>query len=71
MASSAATRIWRVCKESGRPFPRLSEDDVIDYMIVEAVILKAGQEEQEMAKQQSISEWKSRAKDEILPQINM
>lgn len=40
-------RIWRVSKEAGRPFPVLSDDDVIDYQIIEALAAKARKEEKE------------------------
>jgi hypothetical protein len=42
--------MWRVCKEAGRPWPSLSDDDVIDYMVMEAVALKANKEEQDEQK---------------------
>ncbi len=32
--------MWRVSKEAGRPFPRVSDDDVIDFMVTEAVAVK-------------------------------
>jgi hypothetical protein len=51
VASTAATRMWRVYKESGRPMPRFSEDDVIDYMVLEAVMLKARHEDAEAQKE--------------------
>lgn len=38
--------MWRVCKAAGRPWPRLSDDDVIDYMVMEAVCLRAGREDE-------------------------
>lgn len=41
MASPLATRIYWVSKETGVPMPRFSQDDVMDYMIREAVVLKA------------------------------
>lgn len=31
-------------KEAGRPLPEFSEDDVVDYLVCEAVTLKAQQE---------------------------
>lgn len=39
--------MWRVCKEAGRPWPVLSDDDVVDYMVMEAVALKANKDEAE------------------------
>lgn len=58
MASTAATRIFRVCKETGRPFPKVSDDDVIDFMVLEAVTLKVMHEDNEEAKKQRKKEWK-------------
>lgn len=59
MASTLSTRMWRVYKESGRPFPDLCDgDDVLDYMLVEALALKANKEDSEAAKEQKIKDWK-------------
>lgn len=58
MESSAATRVWRVCKAAGRSFPRVSDDDVIDFLVTEAVYVKASREDQEAAKQQGVENWK-------------
>jgi PHD/YefM family antitoxin component YafN of YafNO toxin-antitoxin module len=39
--------MWRVCKEAGRPWPVLCpEDDVIDYMVMEAVYLKVQKQDE-------------------------
>ncbi len=45
MASTTSTRVWRASKAAGRPFPRISDDDVIDFMVMEAVGLKVAQED--------------------------
>ena len=45
MASTTSTRLWRTCKAAGRPFPQLVEDDVLDYLITEAVAIKVNREE--------------------------
>lgn len=58
VAGNSATRLWRVSKESGRPFPRLSEDDVIDFMITEAVALRVDREDQKAIKKQERDQWK-------------
>lgn len=42
--------MWRVCKAAGRPWPKLSDDDVIDYMVMEAVALKINREDERAAK---------------------
>lgn len=50
--------MWRVCREAGRPWPVLSEDSVIDYMVMEAVYLKVQEEERAAQKEQERREWK-------------
>ena len=59
MAGSTATRLWRVCKEAGRPFPSLDEDDVIDFMITEAVALKVDKEDAAAQKKAEVKDWKA------------
>lgn len=56
--SGAATRLWRICKEAGRPWPVLDDDDVIDYMIMEAVAIKTSKEDQKAQKKAEFDEWK-------------
>lgn len=58
MGSPTSTRMWRVHKESGRPWPVLSEDPVIDYMVMEAVAAKVRQEDIEAEKKKKRDEWK-------------
>lgn len=58
MAGNSATRLWRVSKEAGRSFPILSEDDVIDFMITEAVALRIDKEDRNAEKKQERDEWK-------------
>jgi hypothetical protein len=48
--------MWRVHKEAGRPWPVLCKDDVIDYMVMEAVAMKVDREDAEAAKQQKVRE---------------
>lgn len=48
----------RVYKETNRSFPRVSDDDVIDYMVLEAVVVKLGEEQKEMDKKAEIEDWK-------------
>ncbi len=59
MASDLGPRLWRVSKEAGRPVPRFSEDDVIDYMVLEAVALKVWKQEEEASKKKEKSDWKN------------
>ena len=58
VASEAGLRFYRVYKESGRPLPKFSDDDVIDYMVLEALTIKAWQAEEEARKKQKNKEWR-------------
>jgi hypothetical protein len=55
--------VLSVCKELGRPFPRVSDDDVIDYVVGEAVTLKWREEQQEAQKQQEGEQFRGSHKD--------
>lgn len=63
MDSTSSTRLWRTCKASGRPFPTVSDDDVLDFMVMEAVTLKVQAEDAAAAKkaeqEREKKEWKS------------
>lgn len=48
--SPASTRYLATCKAAGRPLPAFSADDALDYMVMEALVLKLGEEEQEARK---------------------
>jgi hypothetical protein len=56
-------RTWRVHKEAGRPYPKVSDDDVIDYLVVEALALKAGKERQEAEEAAKKQDWKNQTED--------
>lgn len=43
--------MWQVYKDGGRPWPVLDEDDVIDYMVMEAVAIKVRDEERRAQKE--------------------
>lgn len=58
MASESSTRLWRVYKASGRPWPVVCDDDVIDYMVMEAVAVKAGKEDEKEREKQKRESWK-------------
>lgn len=58
MASNTSTRMWRAHKESGRPWPIMDEDEVVDYLILEAVASKAAQEEIEHHEAVKKDNWK-------------
>lgn len=50
--------MWRTHKAAGRPWPKLSDDDVLDYMVMEAVALKANKEDREREKEQEKKKFK-------------
>lgn len=57
--------MWRVYKEAGREFPKLSKDDVIDYAIIEALTVKAAKEQQEAEKAREREEWKRKTSSDL------
>lgn len=59
MASMTSTRVWRITKAAGRPFPKVSDDDVTDYMVMEAVTLKVQHEDQKAEEEVERKKWKS------------
>jgi 3-deoxy-D-manno-octulosonate 8-phosphate phosphatase KdsC-like HAD superfamily phosphatase len=60
VASTSATRLWRTNKEAGRPWPVIVEDDdVIDYMVMEAVALKVSREDEDNRKDKERKDWRS------------
>ena len=65
VASPSSIRLWRVCKAAGRPWPVLDPDDVIDFMVMEAVEVNVLKDDQKRAKKQEREEWKRRAKEEM------
>jgi hypothetical protein len=66
--------MFRVYKEAGRPWPVLCpEDDVIDYMVMEAVSLKVRKEDrdaqEEADKQAEVTAWKNEQKNKLKEQF--
>ncbi len=62
--------MWRVCKSAGRPWPVLAPgDDVLDYMIMEAVALKVNKQDtdaqEEAERQRKIKEFKQQEKERL------
>jgi hypothetical protein len=60
--------MWRICKEASRPWPVLSEDPVIDYMIMEAVALRVHAEDEKERKNRERQEWKKKKAAELQKQ---
>ena len=58
MASESSIRLWRVHKDAGRPWPIIcEEDDVIDYMVMEAVAIRVRREDEKAEKARKRKEW--------------
>ena len=57
--------MWRVCREAGRPWPVLSDDDVIDYMVMEAVALRAKKQEENERKAAERERWKQEQQERL------
>lgn len=51
--------MWRVYRAANRPWPVISPDPVIDYMVMEAVYLKVQVEDAQAEKQREIADWKT------------
>lgn len=60
MASTSAVRLVRVCKTAGRPLPRFSDDDVIDYMVAEAIVMREWESVKAEQKKRERDDWKKR-----------
>lgn len=52
-------RLWVVSNETGRPFPQLTEDDVLQFMVMEAVTVKVNEMRKEEQEQQKSKERRS------------
>jgi hypothetical protein len=50
--------MWRVHRDAGRPWPTISDDPVIDYMVMEAVALRVREEDRAAEKKRERDEWK-------------
>lgn len=57
--------MWRTCKAAGRPWPRISDDDVIDYMIMEAVAIKIGKQEEQAQKEADAKQKQAEAREQL------
>lgn len=57
-------RTWRVHKAAGRPYPKVCADEVVDYLVIEALALKAGKEREDAEVEAKKQAWKSQT-DEL------
>ena len=57
--------MWRVYKEAGRPWPVLSQDPAIDYMVMEADFLRVQEEERQAQKDAERKEWKKQQMEQM------
>lgn len=65
MASESSIRLWRVHKEAGRPWPVIcADDDVIDYMVMEAVAIRVGKRDAEDRKKAEEQEARKKFKND-------
>lgn len=60
MASDAALRIYRACQNTHMPMPRFSDDDFVNFAVVEALMFRALKQDQKDAKEREKSDWKKR-----------
>ena len=51
-------RLWLASKAAGRPFPPLTADEVLDFMIVEALTLKEHELAQEGQEAKQRESWR-------------
>jgi hypothetical protein len=46
-----STRLWLTSREAGHPIPRFSDDDVLNFLVTEAIRVKVGEEMKRQRKQ--------------------
>ena len=63
MTSSVCERLWAATKETGRPWPILSDDAVIDFLVIEAVRVKVGEMRADAEKQAKAQQHRGSHKD--------
>lgn len=51
-------RHWRATREAGRPIPTYSDDDVLDFMVVEAVMLSVNEAQKRVQEDHQSAEWR-------------
>lgn len=62
--------MWRVCKEAGRSWPVIcDDDDVVDYMIMEAVALKVAQADEQAREEAKRKELAETRRKELVKEV--
>lgn len=51
--------MFRVCNRAGIPLPRFSDDEVINYLVTEALVFKEAVEEKREEQAKERNEWRS------------
>lgn len=68
MSAPDAVRLWTTYKEAGRPVPKFSDDDYIDFCITEALHMRALKEENKARKEQEKKQWKEETRRRLAKQ---
>lgn len=63
MTSSVCERLWAATKETGRPWPTLTDDAVLDFLVIEAVRVKVGEMRADAEKKAKAAQHRSSHKD--------
>jgi hypothetical protein len=61
--STLSRRVYWAAKESGRDMPRFSDDDVIDFLVVEALVHRGREDEKDARLRAKREEWKNNHDD--------
>jgi hypothetical protein len=56
-------RLYAAHKHTGDPFPTFSDDDVLDFLVKEAIVFRGLAEEAERAKEREKEDWKGQHKN--------
>lgn len=68
MSAPDAVRLWTTYKEAGRPVPKFSDDDYIDFCITEALYLRYVKEENKRRKEDEKKRWKKETAKKLAKQ---
>ena len=56
-------RLWMTSRDSNKPMPRFSDDDVIDFLVTEAITRRAAAAAEKDRAKQERDQWKKGAAD--------